>query len=293
MQKKTSKAKGRPPKRPSGIMLSPKKRKRSKTKKKHVWQWVQCEKCDKWRRLPSTIDSSSLPEKWYCSMNTWDIALAKCSAKQENDQDISDPDSPLNRNLVAVSSASNGNTTGKKEKGGKLSYRELIFGSNGLIRKAYNEESSRRIDSEGKVTHRDDQYRYSSRYLSPKSKRGANKKKRIKEKPKLSTQELQVLEQVIIRHLAQQSRTRLELAILLQCEQSTQFFSFLSIAAAVDVLTEQGKVERIPNPHANQLLETDNEPLYRRVCRRPLKTRKPWKRTSGADQMVELSVDWK
>ena len=29
-------------------------------------QWVQCEKCQKWRRLPPNKEASSLPDKWFC-----------------------------------------------------------------------------------------------------------------------------------------------------------------------------------------------------------------------------------
>jgi hypothetical protein len=32
-------------------------------------QWVACDKCSKWRRIPGDIDLSSLPEEWYCTMN--------------------------------------------------------------------------------------------------------------------------------------------------------------------------------------------------------------------------------
>ena len=34
---------------------------------KTVTQWVQCERvsCKKWRKIPATVDMSSLPEKWF------------------------------------------------------------------------------------------------------------------------------------------------------------------------------------------------------------------------------------
>jgi hypothetical protein len=28
-------------------------------------KWVQCEGCEKWRRLPAHVDVSALPDKWY------------------------------------------------------------------------------------------------------------------------------------------------------------------------------------------------------------------------------------
>tara|TARA_A100001015_G_scaffold313314_1_gene420275 strand:- start:1855 stop:2919 length:1065 start_codon:yes stop_codon:yes gene_type:complete len=33
--------------------------------------WVQCEKCEKWRSIPSIIDANSLPDSWCCELNTW------------------------------------------------------------------------------------------------------------------------------------------------------------------------------------------------------------------------------
>ena len=30
-------------------------------------EWVQCENCNKWRRLPPSVKASSLPEHWFCS----------------------------------------------------------------------------------------------------------------------------------------------------------------------------------------------------------------------------------
>eukprot|EP00571_Detonula_confervacea_P002519 CAMPEP_0172318950 /NCGR_PEP_ID=MMETSP1058-20130122/36301_1 /TAXON_ID=83371 /ORGANISM="Detonula confervacea, Strain CCMP 353" /LENGTH=210 /DNA_ID=CAMNT_0013033877 /DNA_START=76 /DNA_END=708 /DNA_ORIENTATION=- len=45
--------------------------------------WVGCKKCEKWRKLPDNISAADLPEEWYCSMNTWDTALANCEAAEE------------------------------------------------------------------------------------------------------------------------------------------------------------------------------------------------------------------
>ena len=47
--------------------------------------WAQCEACDKWRKLPLTVDVDSLPDQWYCSLNVWeDAEKNKCSAPQES-----------------------------------------------------------------------------------------------------------------------------------------------------------------------------------------------------------------
>ncbi|XP_011001124.1 PREDICTED: B3 domain-containing protein Os07g0563300-like isoform X2 [Populus euphratica] len=43
-------------------------------------QWVQCEDCLKWRKLPA---NALLPSKWACSSNTWDPERSSCSVAQE------------------------------------------------------------------------------------------------------------------------------------------------------------------------------------------------------------------
>ncbi|XP_044460534.1 B3 domain-containing protein Os07g0563300-like isoform X2 [Mangifera indica] len=43
-------------------------------------QWVQCEDCSKWRKMPA---NAVLPSKWTCSGNTWDPERSFCSAAQE------------------------------------------------------------------------------------------------------------------------------------------------------------------------------------------------------------------
>ena len=50
-------------------------------------QWVQCELCNKWRKAPASIDTSSLPDQWHCALNTWDEAHASCEAAEEVQQD--------------------------------------------------------------------------------------------------------------------------------------------------------------------------------------------------------------
>ncbi|CAB9498200.1 Saccharomyces cerevisiae [Seminavis robusta] len=40
--------------------------------------WIQCFKCQKWRRLPSTSN-------WECRMNTWRPSFASCDAPEETD----------------------------------------------------------------------------------------------------------------------------------------------------------------------------------------------------------------
>ncbi|TYZ58928.1 hypothetical protein PybrP1_010782 [[Pythium] brassicae (nom. inval.)] len=45
--------------------------------------WVQCDKCQKWRRLPNHVNVSELPAIWYCKMNRWDKRFNKCSTPEE------------------------------------------------------------------------------------------------------------------------------------------------------------------------------------------------------------------
>mmetsp|Transcript_14150 Transcript_14150/g.31764 ORF Transcript_14150/g.31764 Transcript_14150/m.31764 type:complete len:269 (+) Transcript_14150:86-892(+) len=45
--------------------------------------WVQCNTCDKWRALPSTVDVDKLPDIWTCSLNHYDSARRSCRAPEE------------------------------------------------------------------------------------------------------------------------------------------------------------------------------------------------------------------
>jgi hypothetical protein len=45
--------------------------------------WVQCNKCDKWRALPSTVDAAKLPEEWLCEYNVLDPNHASCDVPEE------------------------------------------------------------------------------------------------------------------------------------------------------------------------------------------------------------------
>ncbi|GAX13277.1 hypothetical protein FisN_17Hh217 [Fistulifera solaris] len=76
-------------------------------------EWVQCEKCDKWRKLPPHISASELPDVWYCDMNTWSTSLT-CDDPEDK------ADGLLDVGFLGTSGAS-----------GKLSYRNLIFGNTG------------------------------------------------------------------------------------------------------------------------------------------------------------------
>ena len=85
-------------------------------------EWVQCEKCEKWRKLPSHVSAEDLPEVWYCNMNTWDPSTAFCTA-EEDKMDSS------HREFQIMGEG--GTFTTSYGSSGKLSYRNLIFGTNG------------------------------------------------------------------------------------------------------------------------------------------------------------------
>jgi hypothetical protein len=76
-------------------------------------EWVQCEKCEKWRKLPPHVSADDLPDVWYCSLNTWNPASASCDAPEDKADGLQD---------VGFHSGSTP---------GKLTYRSLIFGNTG------------------------------------------------------------------------------------------------------------------------------------------------------------------
>ena len=41
--------------------------------------WVGCDRCGKWRPLPSSCDAEDLPDKWYCELHP-DPQYSRCSA---------------------------------------------------------------------------------------------------------------------------------------------------------------------------------------------------------------------
>eukprot|EP00598_Pedospumella_elongata_P001281 CAMPEP_0184971964 /NCGR_PEP_ID=MMETSP1098-20130426/4062_1 /TAXON_ID=89044 /ORGANISM="Spumella elongata, Strain CCAP 955/1" /LENGTH=275 /DNA_ID=CAMNT_0027494171 /DNA_START=21 /DNA_END=848 /DNA_ORIENTATION=- len=46
--------------------------------------WVQCNTCDKWRSLPSTVDPDKLPDIWTCDLNIYDNTRNNCNAPEES-----------------------------------------------------------------------------------------------------------------------------------------------------------------------------------------------------------------
>ncbi|PHJ16223.1 cw-type zinc finger, partial [Cystoisospora suis] len=52
-----------------------------------VDNWVQCEACKKWRRLPASVDPEQLPDTWLCAMNHWDPLHDSCELPEEEYRD--------------------------------------------------------------------------------------------------------------------------------------------------------------------------------------------------------------
>eukprot|EP00549_Striatella_unipunctata_P022103 CAMPEP_0118689484 /NCGR_PEP_ID=MMETSP0800-20121206/9518_1 /TAXON_ID=210618 ORGANISM="Striatella unipunctata, Strain CCMP2910" /NCGR_SAMPLE_ID=MMETSP0800 /ASSEMBLY_ACC=CAM_ASM_000638 /LENGTH=1395 /DNA_ID=CAMNT_0006586893 /DNA_START=212 /DNA_END=4399 /DNA_ORIENTATION=- len=81
-------------------------------------EWVQCEKCSKWRRLPADVSADDLPDVWYCTMNTWDPNTANCEAEEDKEE--------VHTAAKEISSVSNNNHIANSS---KLSYYNLLFGT--------------------------------------------------------------------------------------------------------------------------------------------------------------------
>ncbi|RYR71761.1 hypothetical protein Ahy_A02g005981 isoform C [Arachis hypogaea] len=46
--------------------------------------WVQCDRCHKWRLLPAGTNPDSLPEKWLCSMLDWLPDMNRCNVSEDD-----------------------------------------------------------------------------------------------------------------------------------------------------------------------------------------------------------------
>ncbi|KAM7380435.1 hypothetical protein PAMP_003730 [Pampus punctatissimus] len=61
------------------------------TMKRPDQNWVQCDSCLHWRKLPDGIDCTRLPDKWFCQMNP-DPQFRSCQVEEEPED--SDDDQP-------------------------------------------------------------------------------------------------------------------------------------------------------------------------------------------------------
>merc|ERR1712195_65873 len=67
-------------------------------------EWVQCESCKKWRTVPSTMNVASLPDLWYCALNTWNETYNHCNKPQEKDSAIITSSQNNNIDLIRANS---------------------------------------------------------------------------------------------------------------------------------------------------------------------------------------------
>jgi hypothetical protein len=102
--------------------------------------WVQCERkgCKKWRKVPPNIDIDSLPEKWYCEMNIWNLDSASCEVPEDSDSEAENAEN--NRNN---SGGSGGSTLILSNPKGPtaLSYRRIIFGNDGKSKSCFSDKN--------------------------------------------------------------------------------------------------------------------------------------------------------
>lgn len=67
-------------------------------------QWVQCDDCGKWRKIPGNVDISKLPEKWSCTDNEWNPTRANHDVPEDEDNwECKDIDKKCNIDNVRVS----------------------------------------------------------------------------------------------------------------------------------------------------------------------------------------------
>ena len=55
----------------------------SETFSRPTYHQIKCCKCNKWRKVPTSIALESLSNNWSCPLNTWNRSMAKCSFPQE------------------------------------------------------------------------------------------------------------------------------------------------------------------------------------------------------------------
>ncbi|KAL8578786.1 hypothetical protein ACOMHN_045774 [Nucella lapillus] len=74
------------------------------------WDWVQCERCNKWRRLPAFADVSQLSKAWCCYMNP-DQSRNRCEFDEE--------ETTTEYDIPGTNRGSHGPRTPKAMRGGK------------------------------------------------------------------------------------------------------------------------------------------------------------------------------
>ena len=114
--KKSSRKRGRPSRAQPSSSTQPVSTPVNGNEDEDNVEWVQCDKCEKWRKLPPDISADELPDVWNCSMNTWNPSAASCDAAEDktdaHHQEIGASEWQL-----------------RQTHAGKYSYRQMIFGT--------------------------------------------------------------------------------------------------------------------------------------------------------------------
>lgn len=50
---------------------------------RELQKWIQCNSCEKWRKVPYGLDDSDLPDSWQCRDNVWDAQYTSCDVQQQ------------------------------------------------------------------------------------------------------------------------------------------------------------------------------------------------------------------
>lgn len=50
---------------------------------RELQKWIQCSKCEKWRKVPYGLDDRDIPEEWQCKDNVWDAQYNSCDVQQQ------------------------------------------------------------------------------------------------------------------------------------------------------------------------------------------------------------------
>lgn len=50
---------------------------------RELQKWIQCNKCEKWRKVPYGLDDRDIPEEWQCKDNVWDAQYNSCDVQQQ------------------------------------------------------------------------------------------------------------------------------------------------------------------------------------------------------------------
>eukprot|EP01083_Nonionella_stella_P021295 59079_1 len=80
-------------------------------------RWVQCDKCLKWRRIPTYVSDKELEGEWSCAMNKWDFKRNSCEKEEE----------PYDLTEEQTMKVSNGSNSTQKDKRNEFYHKLKIF----------------------------------------------------------------------------------------------------------------------------------------------------------------------